>query len=136
MKVVIVGTGRVGSAIATEIESEGHDVSVIDENEDAFDRLGKGFKGRKFVGVGLDIDVLTSAGLADADVCVASTDGDNTNVVVAQIAIKRFKVPCVVARVFDPLRAEFYRELGVRTLSPTATTIDEMLQQVRSCPMR
>lgn len=136
MKVVIIGCGRVGSAVALELEKEGHEISVLDENKEAFDRLGKGFKGRKHVGVALSLKTLEEAHVGDADVCLLATDGDNTNVVVAQVAMKKFGVPCVAARVLDPVRAEFYRTLGVRTLSPTGKAIDDMLEMARSCPRR
>lgn len=134
MFVVIAGCGRVGAAIALGLVSDGHKVNVIDEDEDALLRLGEDFPGEFFNGVGIDIGTLEAAGTARADAFVAATDGDNTNIVSAQLAIKRFGVKCVVARVYDPNRAQFFREqMGLRTVCPTADTIADLSQAVRSC---
>lgn len=134
MYVVIVGCGRVGSAIAAGLVRDGHKVSVIDEDEDALLRLGEDFPGGFFHGVGIDIELLEKAGTARADAFVAATDGDNTNIVSAQLAKERFGVKCVVARVYDPYRAQFFKEqMGLRTICPTADTINDLSQAVRSC---
>lgn len=134
MFVVIVGCGRVGSAIALGLVKDGHKVTVIDEDEDALLRLGENFPGDFFHGVGIDISILEAAATAKADAFVAATDGDNTNIVSAQLAMKRFGVKCVVARVYDPNRAQFFREqMGLRTICPTADTIKDLSQAVRSC---
>jgi trk system potassium uptake protein TrkA len=134
MFVVIAGCGRVGAAIALGLVSDGHKVNVIDEDEDALLRLGEDFPGEFFNGVGIDIGTLEAAGTARADAFVAATDGDNTNIVSAQLAVKRFGVKCVVARVYDPNRAQFFREqMGLRTVCPTADTIADLSQAVRSC---
>ncbi|MHB0867246.1 MAG: potassium channel family protein [Thermoleophilia bacterium] len=134
MYVVIVGCGRVGAAIASGLVKDGHKVSVIDEDEDALLRLGEDFPGDFFHGVGIDIELLERAGTARADAFVAATDGDNTNIVAAQLAKQRFGVKCVVTRVYDPNRAQFFKEqMGLRTICPTADTINDLSQAVRSC---
>ncbi|MHB1390387.1 MAG: NAD-binding protein [Thermoleophilia bacterium] len=134
MYVVIVGCGRVGSAIAAGLVADGHKVAVIDEDEDALLRLGEDFSGDFYHGVGIDIDLLERAGTDRADAFVAATDGDNTNIVAAQLAQQRFGVKCVVSRVYDPYRAQFFKEqMGLRTICPTADTINDLSQAVRSC---
>lgn len=130
MKILIVGCGRVGSRLANLYDGTGHEVSVIDEDEDTAARLDQGFRGEFLKGVGLDVNVLLQAGIEDAEVCLIATDGDNTNLVVAQIARERFKVPCVVVRVFDPNRAKFFEARGLRVVCPVALTADLMHQVV------
>ena len=105
MKVIVVGCGRVGSAIAKQLDREGWDVVAVDEKEEALSRLGEQWGGGFVVGHGMDVAVLRQAGIEDADAVAVATDGDNTNLVVAQVAQKRFGVPCVVVRVLDPSRA-------------------------------
>ena len=112
MKALIIGCGRVGSSIALQLQSEGWDVVVVDENEDALSRLGDHWPGTFLVGHGIDTDLLREAGIEDADAVVAATDGDNTNIVIGEVAEKRFDVKCVVVRVLDPARAEFYAARG------------------------
>jgi trk system potassium uptake protein TrkA len=124
MRFIIVGCGRVGSTLANLYSDAGHQVRVIDEEEESALRLGPRFSGEFFRGVGLDIEVLRRAGVEEADVFIACTDGDNTNLVVAQVAHEQFKVPCVVARVFDPLRASFYSNRGLRVVCPVALTVN------------
>jgi trk system potassium uptake protein TrkA len=126
MKVIVIGCGRVGSALAIRYAQEGHIVSVVDEAEEAREHLDPGFQGRFIKGAGLDIDILKKAGVETADVCIVATDGDNTNLVVAQIAREQFDVPCVIARVFDPNRAEFYSQRGFRVVCPVSLAVDEM----------
>lgn len=132
---LIVGCGRVGSAIAKKMITDGHDVSVLDENPESHAMLDHGLErtwedigGRFTVGTALEIDALLEAGIEQADVVVCSTDGDNTNIVVAQVAQKRFAVPKVVLRVLDPYRAEWYRHEGLHTVCPTQVAI-EMLTE-------
>ena len=134
MFVMIVGSGRVGSAVARRMLSEGHEVSVLDEDPEARAHLEKGAdrsweeQGGSFtVGTALEIDALTAAGIENADAFVAATDGDNTNLVIAQIAKRRFNIGKVVVRVLDPMRAQWYEDQGLLTVCPTQTAI-EMLQ--------
>jgi trk system potassium uptake protein TrkA len=132
--VLIVGCGRVGSAIARNMIALGHDVSVLDEDPEAIGLLERGLErawedhgGQFTVGTALEIDALTAAGIENADAFVAATDGDNTNLVIAQIAKRRFNIGKVVVRVLDPMRAQWYEDQGLLTVCPTQTAI-EMLQ--------
>ena len=118
-KIVILGCGRVGSTLAKQMSGEGHDVTVLDETSDSFRRLGTKFKGQRLVGSGLDQDLLKRAHLGEADVFIAVTQGDNTNIMAAQIAREVFAIPRVMARIYDPIRAQAYRELGIITLCTT-----------------
>lgn len=138
MFVLIVGAGRVGSAIAKAMLAEGHEVSVLDEDTEAIALLERGqdrgwedLGGSYTVGTALEIDALLEAGIERADAFVASTDGDNTNLVIAQIAKRRFNVERVVVRVLDPLRAKWYREQGLLTVCPTEVAIDKLEEAVR-----
>ena len=138
MFIVIVGCGRVGSAIAKTMLAEGHEVSVLDEDPEAIAMLQADpsetweDKGGSFtVGTALEIDALLEVGIDRADAFVASTDGDNTNLVIAQIAQKRFNVPKVVTRVLDPGRARWYSEQGLTTICPTQTAIELLTEAVR-----
>jgi trk system potassium uptake protein len=131
MFVLIVGAGRVGSAVARRAIAAGHDVSVLDEDPLSHERLDSADEGpwedrggRFTVGTALELDALLEAGIEDADIFVASTNGDNTNLVIAQIAQRRFEVGKVVARVLDPARAEWYADRGLEIVSPTQTAID------------
>ena len=133
MKVIVIGCGRVGSNIAKELESEGWDVTAVDEREEALARLGENWPGSFIVGHGMDVEVLRRAGIEEADAVVVSTDGDNTNLVVGQVAQKRFAIDCVVVRVLDPARAEYYRSRGLRTVCPTSTAIEVLTDAVRAC---
>jgi len=119
IKIVILGCGRVGSTLAKQMSGEGHDVSVLDQTSDSFRRLGTKFRGQRLVGSGLDQDLLKRAGLDHTAVFVAVTQGDNTNIMAAQIAREVFGVEKVVARIYDPIRAQAYRELGITTLCTT-----------------
>jgi len=136
VKALIIGCGRVGSTIALQLHKEGWDVTVIDENEDALSRLGENWPGTFLVGHGMDTDVLREAGIEEMDALVASTDGDNTNIVIGQVAQKRFGTQCVVARILDPARADFYAARGLRTVSPTKTAIDTLMETVRACEVK
>jgi len=133
MNALIIGCGRVGSTIARHLQKEGWDVTVVDESEDALSRLGENWPGRFVRGHGMDTDLLREAGIEDADALVAATDGDNTNIVIAQVAQKRFGIECVVARILDPARADFYAKRGLRTVCPTKTAIDALMDAVHSC---
>ncbi len=119
MHVVILGCGRVGATLALMLETDGHSVAIIDRDREAFRRLGRSFKGETVLGTGIDEDVLRKAGIERAGAFAATTSGDNSNIMSAQIAKMMFKVPRVVARIYDPLRAEAYKELGIDTISPT-----------------
>src|SRR3989441_11984048 len=133
MKALVIGCGRVGSAIALNLHEEGWDVVAVDENEDALSRLGESWPGAFVVGHGMDTDLLREAGIEDADAVVVATDGDNTNIVIGQVAQKRFGIQCVVARILDPARADFYAARGLRTVCPTKTAIDTLTEAVRAC---
>ena len=119
MYVIIVGCGRVGSELAKLLSAEGHDLVVIDKNPTAFDRLGGTFNGLTLVGNGFSLSLLKQAGIEKADAFCAVTNGDNTNLVSAQAAKKIFKVPKVIARVYDPERAHIYKALGLDIISGT-----------------
>jgi trk system potassium uptake protein TrkA len=133
MKALVIGCGRVGSTIALNLHSEGWEVTVVDEKEDALSRLGESWRGAFVVGHGMDTDLLRRAGIEDADAVVAVTDGDNTNIVIGQVAQKRFDIGCVVVRVLDPARADFYAARGMRTVCPTQVAIDALMETVRTC---
>ena len=129
----MVGCGRVGSSIALQLDREEWHVVAVDEKEEALVRLGAHWGGGFIVGHGMDIDVLREAGIEDADAVVVATNGDNTNLVIGQVAQKRFDIRCVVVRVLDPARADLYRELGLRTVCPTKTAIEVLTEAVRAC---
>ncbi len=135
MYVVIAGCGRVGSSLATQLVGEGHEVCVIDESPEALSLLGDGFPGQFVIGQAIDWETLREARLADADAYVTATDGDNTNIVSAQIAREHFGVRCAVARVFDPLRADLFEQTGIRTVCPTKDAQDLLHDAVRSCSL-
>ena len=129
----MIGCGRVGSTIARQLLSEEWDVTVVDENEDALTRLGDHWPGAFLVGHGMDVDLLREAGIEEAEAVVVATDGDNTNIIIGQVAQKRFGINCVVVRILDPARADFYAERGLRTVCPTKTAIDTLTAAVRAC---
>ncbi|HSC74227.1 MAG TPA: NAD-binding protein [Gaiellaceae bacterium] len=133
MKLIVIGCGRVGSTIAKRFAAEGWDVTAVDEKESALNRLGEDWTGGFIVGHGMDTAVLRAAGIEEADSVVVSTDGDNTNVVIGQVAQKRFGIECTVVRILDPARADFYASRGLRTICPTATAIDGLDEAVRTC---
>ncbi len=133
MMVLIVGAGRVGSAVARSALANGHDVSVLDEDPLSLERLEVGLDaswedsgGRFTVGTALEVDALRAAGIDEADVFIASTDGDNTNLVISQIAQRRFGVPRVIVRVLDPARSDWYAQQGLNTICPTKRAIAEL----------
>lgn len=138
MFIVVVGCGRVGSTVARDMLADGHTVSCLDSDPEALTRLEVGLDepwqdlgGEFTVGTGLEIDALTEAGIERADVFIASTGGDNTNIVIAQIAQRRFSVPTVIVRVLDPLRAQWYEEQGLNTVCPTRVAIEMVNERVR-----
>jgi trk system potassium uptake protein TrkA len=137
MFILIVGAGRVGATLANRALAAGHEVSVLDEDPLSHERLDKDVQtnweeagGQFTVGTALEIDALVEAGIERADVFIASTDGDNTNLTIAQIAQKRFDVPKVVVRVMDPARAAWYREQGLLTISPTQIAVEMFEREV------
>ncbi len=132
MKVLVIGCGRVGSAVATELRSVGWEVSVIDEREDALGRLGDDWTGEYHVGHGMDIQLLRDAGIEDADAVVVTTDGDNSNIVIGQMAQKQFDVRSVVVRILDPARAEFFKTRGLNVVCPTQSAIETLTDAVRA----
>jgi len=132
VNVVIVGSGRVGSSIAKLLQSEGWDVTVIDEKEEALNRLGANWPGGFVVGHGMDTEILHKAGIEDADAVVVATNGDNTNIVIGQVVKKRYAIDCVVVRVLDPARADFYAKRGMQTVCPTQTAIESLAEAVRA----
>jgi trk system potassium uptake protein len=143
MFILVVGLGRVGSHVARTMLKEGHEVSCLDEDPEAHARLEVGLDetwedlgGHFTVGTGLEIDALTEAGIERADAFIASTNGDNTNIVIAQIAKRRFDVPTVIVRVLDPYRAEWYEKQGVHTICPTRVAIEMLETEVREVATR
>jgi trk/ktr system potassium uptake protein len=129
---VVIGSGRVGSAVAKGLAADGWDVTVVDEDEDALGRLGQGWRGGFVVGHGMDVKVLDRAKVGEADAAVVATDGDNTNIVIGQVLQKRYEIDMVVVRVLDPARAKLYAERGMNVVCPTQTAISELLDTVRS----
>jgi trk system potassium uptake protein TrkA len=130
MQVVIMGCGRVGAYLSRQLQGEGHHVTIIDQDSMAFSRLGPGFVGETVVGTGIDEDVLRRANIEQADTFIAVTNWDNTNVMAAQVAKEIFGVRRVICRIYDHLREEIYREIGLETICPTlldANRIHEIL---------
>ena len=119
MHIVIMGCGRVGSTLAHTLEARGHAVAVVDQDADAFRRLGSEFTGLTVTGIGFDRDVLITAGIEHADGFASLTNGDNRNIMAAQIAREVFHVPKVITRIYDPIRQDVYQELGLNTICPT-----------------
>lgn len=119
MNVIIVGCGRVGAELARILSIDGHSVTVIDQNAEAFSRLADGLNVNTLVGDGTDMETLIRAGINDAQAFAAVTNGDNRNIMAAQIAQRMFNVPNVVCRIYDPLRQQTYKVLGLRSISPT-----------------
>jgi trk system potassium uptake protein TrkA len=119
VKVVIVGCGRVGSMLARDLDAAGHQVTIVDERVSAFNRLGEGFGGNMVVGTGIDESVLRRAGIEQADCFCSVTNGDNRNIMAAQVAKVVFNVPRVITRIYDPIREQTYREFGLETICST-----------------
>jgi trk system potassium uptake protein TrkA len=127
---VIMGCGRVGSTLALILEAQGHAVAVIDADESAFRRLGTAFQGRRVTGIGFDRDTLREAGIEEAHAFAAVSSGDNSNIVAARVARETFGVDNVVARIYDPGRAEVYQRLGIPTVATVRWTADQMLRRL------
>ena len=130
MHIVIMGCGRVGSTLAHSLESRGHSVAVIDQNAESFRRLPADFAGLTVAGVGFDRDTLLEAGVERADAFAAVSSGDNSNIVAARVARETFGVEKVVARIYDPKRAEVYERLGIPTVATVRWTADRMLRAI------
>ena len=130
MHVVIMGCGRVGSTLAQNLESRGHTVAVIDQNPDAFRRLGPDFSGLTVTGIGFDRDVLVEAGVERAEAFAAVSSGDNSNIISARLARETFGVRRVVARIYDQKRAEVYERLGIPTVATVRWTADRMIRHI------
>ncbi|HEY7668045.1 MAG TPA: TrkA family potassium uptake protein [Actinomycetota bacterium] len=126
MRVIIMGCGRVGAELTVNLCEDGHDVAIIDKRREAFDRIPPGFAAKTFVGLGFDRDILEEAGIKDADAFVAVSSGDNSNIVSARVALEHYHVPKVVARIYDPRRAEIYERLNI----PTVATVRWGVKQI------
>jgi trk system potassium uptake protein TrkA len=125
-----MGCGRVGSSLASELEAQGHSVAVIDQSREAFRRLGPDFKGSTVTGVGFDRDTLLEAGIETADAFAAVSNGDNSNILAARVARETFGVSNVVARIYDPGRAEIYQRLGIPTVATVIWATDQILRRI------
>ncbi len=130
MHIVIMGCGRVGSLIAHILEDQGHSVAIIDQDPESFRKLHPGFKGSKITGIGFDRTVLTEAEIERADAFAAVSSGDNSNVIAARVVRESFGVERVVARIYDPRRAEVYQRLGIPTVATVRWTADQMLRRL------
>jgi trk system potassium uptake protein TrkA len=128
--IVIMGCGRVGSTLAHILEDRGHSVAVIDQDPEAFRRLGSSFKGKKVTGIGFDQRVLEEAGIREAVAFAAVSSGDNSNVIAARVVRESFSVERVAARIYDPRRAEVYQRLGIPTVATVRWTADQMLRRL------
>ena len=125
-----MGCGRVGSSLATELEALGHTVSIIDQSREAFRRLGPDFKGRTISGIGFDRDTLLEAGIETADAFAAVSNGDNSNILAARVARETYGVGNVVARIYDPGRAEIYQRLGIPTVATVIWATDHIMRRL------
>ena len=125
-----MGCGRVGSGLAIDLEAAGHSVSIIDQNKEAFRRLGSDFKGQIIAGVGFDRDILLEAGIEKADAFAAVSNGDNSNILAARVARETYGVANVVARIYDPGRAEIYQRLGIPTVATVLWATDQILRRL------
>jgi trk system potassium uptake protein TrkA len=128
--VIIVGCGRVGSELAVSLASASHEVVVVDKTAGAFRRLPDGWPGRTVVGLGFDRDTLAEAAVGDADALAAVTSGDNSNILTARVAREHYEVPNVVARIYDPRRAELYQRLGIPTVATVTWTVDQVVRRL------
>jgi len=127
MHVVIMGYGRVGSELALQLGHAGHSVVIIDKKPEAFDRLPPGFEARTIVGLGFDRDILEEAGIKEADAFIAVSNGDNSNIVSARVALEHYHVPNVIARIYDPQRAEIYQRLNIPTVATTTWGVKQIM---------
>ena len=130
MNAVIVGCGRVGAELAAALGNRGFNISIIDKNPRAFEQLHPGFEGKTLVGPGFDQELLEKAGIREAEIFIAVTNGDNSNIVSARIAKEYYEVPRVAARIYDPRRAQIYERLGIPTVATVAWTTDQVLAKV------
>jgi trk system potassium uptake protein TrkA len=130
MYVIIMGCGRVGARLANQLVDAGHEVLVLDTNPTAFDRLGPDFAGQTMIGNGIDLEVLLKAGIERADAFAAVTQGDNRNIMAAQIAKHVHKVPRVVTRIYDPIRQDTFKDLGLDAISPTVIGASEFYSRL------
>ena len=130
MHVVIVGCGRVGSTLGRELVAGGHTVAVVDRKSEAFSRLGETFSGQKIAGIGFDRDILIEAGIEKAGALAAVTNGDNSNILIARVAREEFGIERVVARIYDPKRAEIYERLGIATVATVKWTSERILRRI------
>lgn len=128
MHVVIAGCGRVGSELATNLERLNHSVALIDKDGKAFERLKSTFKGQRITGFAFDREILDEAGIKDAGAFASVTSGDNSNIVSARVAREFFRVPLVIARIYDPRRAQIYQRLGIQTVATVRWTSDQILR--------
>jgi trk system potassium uptake protein TrkA len=128
--VVIVGCGRVGSTLGRELVAVGHTVAVVDRKSEAFSRLGESFSGQKIAGIGFDRDILIEAGIEKAGALAAVTNGDNSNILIARVAREEFGIERVVARIYDPKRAEIYERLGIATVATVKWTSERILRRI------
>jgi trk system potassium uptake protein TrkA len=127
MRVVIMGCGRVGVFLTQELVKAGHDVAVIDKREAAFDRMPPGFEARTVVGLGFDREVLEEAGIKEAEAFIAVSSGDNSNIVSARVAREHYHVPNVIARIYDPMRAEIYERLNIPTVASVRWAVKQIM---------
>ena len=125
-----MGCGRVGTGLAKELEAAGHSVAIIDQNREAFRRLGPDFQGRTIAGVGFDKDILLEAGIENAGAFAAVSNGDNSNILAARVARETYNVSNVVARIYDPERAEIYQRLGIPTVATVLWTTDQIVRRL------
>ncbi|MBK7723513.1 MAG: TrkA family potassium uptake protein [Austwickia sp.] len=130
MHFVIMGCGRVGSTLALSLEEQGHDVAVVDKERTSFRRLGQSFEGRRVVGYGFDRDTLVQAGIEHAHAFAAVSSGDNSNILAARVARETYNIENVVARIYDPGRAEIYQRLGIPTVGTVRWTANRMLRRL------
>jgi trk system potassium uptake protein len=128
--VVIMGCGRVGSTLARTLEKRGHTVAIIDQSGDAFRRLSPNFTGRTITGMGFDREILIEAGIEQAEAFAAVSNGDNSNILAARVARENFGISNVVARIYDPGRAEVYQRLGIPTVGTVRWTVDQMMRRL------
>jgi trk system potassium uptake protein TrkA len=135
MNVIIIGCSRLGARLATELDRRGESVTIVDVDPTSFRRLGDSFNGETLVGTGIDEDVLMSARIDKCDLFISATNGDNRNIMAAQLAHTTFEVPKVVCRIYDPVRADTYRKLGINTICPTVEMADLVLKAADLEPM-
>lgn len=130
MRIIVLGCGRVGARLASVLSTKGHNVCIIDKNSGSFKRLDPEFKGRVLTGLGIDGEVLKNAGIENAEVFIAATNGDNTNIMASQMAREIFKVPKVITRIYDPERSQAFAETGLDTICSTTVMADMIIQKI------